>query len=306
MGAQKSRSVRAQSHIRQPRVMPRRRLGIVASLLLVLAPQAARALDPNRAISQYVHASWTAKDGLPINSLSQMAQTPDGHLWIGSTMGITRIPLKAFDDFEAKRIPRLTYDLFTTEDGLKSNEVSAGCQPTAWKGKDGHLWFATADGRVWRESTPIAIAALPHFWQTRLFYGSVALAAAAIIIGGIWLRERSRMNRERVLTQLVDARTRELTAEQERSARVMAEREEAKRELEAKPELDRLVEFSRSVAGLLDPDEIAARLVKAVHARWGEDVWCLVVAVREGRRCCSGTAAPHRPSRLTVTRCVKS
>ena len=57
------------------------------------------ALDPDRAITQFVHTSWTEKDGAPIN-LRALAQTQDGYLWIGTTAGLFRFDGVRFTAFE--------------------------------------------------------------------------------------------------------------------------------------------------------------------------------------------------------------
>ncbi len=45
----------------------------------------AKALDPQKLISQFTHTSWTAKDGVP-GPVRAIAQTPDGVFvaWDGS------------------------------------------------------------------------------------------------------------------------------------------------------------------------------------------------------------------------------
>jgi signal transduction histidine kinase/streptogramin lyase len=57
------------------------------------------ALDPDRAITQFVHTSWTEKDGAPINARA-LAQTQDGYLWIGTTAGLFRFDGVRFTAFE--------------------------------------------------------------------------------------------------------------------------------------------------------------------------------------------------------------
>jgi ligand-binding sensor domain-containing protein len=58
------------------------------------------ALDPQRAITQFVHTSWTEKDGAP-NNVRALAQTKDGYLWIGTTAGLFRFDGVRFTAFEA-------------------------------------------------------------------------------------------------------------------------------------------------------------------------------------------------------------
>jgi hypothetical protein len=48
------------------------------ALALTLPAGSAVALDPARAITQYVRDAWRLKEGLPQLSVPAMAQTPDG------------------------------------------------------------------------------------------------------------------------------------------------------------------------------------------------------------------------------------
>ena len=53
-------------------------------VLLLAAARMALALDPALAITQFVHTSWTERDGAP-NNVRALAQTRDGYLWMGTT-----------------------------------------------------------------------------------------------------------------------------------------------------------------------------------------------------------------------------
>jgi ligand-binding sensor domain-containing protein len=48
------------------------------------------ALDPSKAISQYVHGHWDTESGLPQNSVSAVLQTRDGYIWAGTQEGLVR------------------------------------------------------------------------------------------------------------------------------------------------------------------------------------------------------------------------
>ena len=50
---------------------------------------AARAIDRDRRLDQLYHTTWTAKDGAP-GHVRALAQTTDGYLWVGSTIGLFR------------------------------------------------------------------------------------------------------------------------------------------------------------------------------------------------------------------------
>jgi signal transduction histidine kinase/ligand-binding sensor domain-containing protein len=60
-------------------------------LLAVLAmARVAYALDPERAVSQYVRRQWGSGQGFPGGQVYSIAQTLDGHLWVGSEAGLVR------------------------------------------------------------------------------------------------------------------------------------------------------------------------------------------------------------------------
>jgi ligand-binding sensor domain-containing protein/signal transduction histidine kinase len=51
---------------------------------------AAYAVDPDRAMSQYVHDRWGTEQGFPKGPVYAITQTPDGYLWIGVDAGLIR------------------------------------------------------------------------------------------------------------------------------------------------------------------------------------------------------------------------
>ncbi len=50
----------------------------------------AYAIDPNRAMSQYVHERWGTEQGFPRGPVYAIAQGADGYLWIGAEAGLVR------------------------------------------------------------------------------------------------------------------------------------------------------------------------------------------------------------------------
>jgi signal transduction histidine kinase/ligand-binding sensor domain-containing protein len=59
-------------------------------LLFLLSASPCVAIDPQRAISQYVREHWGIAQGLPRGSIYSISQTPDGYLWIGAETGLLR------------------------------------------------------------------------------------------------------------------------------------------------------------------------------------------------------------------------
>jgi ligand-binding sensor domain-containing protein/signal transduction histidine kinase len=96
--------------------------------LAVLFADDSWAIDPNRAMSQYVRDHWGTEQGFPRGSVYAIAQTADGYLWIGSEVGLIR-----FDgtNFRVMRDPSGSV-IFTIVLGLVAD-------------KDGSLWVRLRD-----------------------------------------------------------------------------------------------------------------------------------------------------------------
>ena len=69
--------------------------GAVAGLVLCLAPR----LAIGGTNSLWFARSWQSDDGLPNNTISGLAQTPDGYLWLGTPSGLVRFDGLRFEDF---------------------------------------------------------------------------------------------------------------------------------------------------------------------------------------------------------------
>src|SRR5215475_81762 len=76
---------------------PRHALAGLAALCLTVS---GAALDPTRALSQYLYDSWGAEKGLPGESITAIAQTSDGYLWIGTDKDLVRFDGLNFRQFE--------------------------------------------------------------------------------------------------------------------------------------------------------------------------------------------------------------
>src|ERR1700744_6305120 len=82
----------------------------MATAIALLQPLA-HALDPNKAITQYVQTSWNSSSGLPENSVHAISQTADGYLWVGTEEGLTRFDGVHFVTFTFHNAPGLASDL---------------------------------------------------------------------------------------------------------------------------------------------------------------------------------------------------
>src|ERR1700739_3019737 len=66
---------------------------------LVCCASVAQALDPNRILSQYMREHWGIEKGFPGGSVTALAQSADGYLWIGTDKGLLRFDGLSFHAF---------------------------------------------------------------------------------------------------------------------------------------------------------------------------------------------------------------
>ena len=65
---------------------------------------------------------------------------------MGSNRGVVRVLRADLDAVLDGRAATFTARMFGKGDGLVTNQCNGGSQPSAWRGDDGRLWFATAKG----------------------------------------------------------------------------------------------------------------------------------------------------------------
>jgi len=88
----------------------------------------AYALNPNFALSKYIHRSWGSDSGL--QTVRRVAQTPDGYLWLTTTVGLVRFDGVRFTTYER------------ASDQSLDNSSALLVDP------DGSLWVATFGGVI--------------------------------------------------------------------------------------------------------------------------------------------------------------
>jgi signal transduction histidine kinase/ligand-binding sensor domain-containing protein len=88
------------------------------------------ALDPSLDVSQYAHTAWKIRDGFTKGTISSIAQTPDGYLWLGTEFGLLR-----FDGVRA--VPWQP----PPDQHLPSSRVFS-----LLAARDGTLWIGTSKG----------------------------------------------------------------------------------------------------------------------------------------------------------------
>jgi ligand-binding sensor domain-containing protein len=91
-------------------------------------------------------ATLTTAHGLPANFFYQIVEDDHGGLWMPYGRGIMRVVKQELTDVAEGRRKSVSTTTFGTESGIKSASMVVPNQPTAWKARDGRLWFATAKG----------------------------------------------------------------------------------------------------------------------------------------------------------------
>src|ERR1700722_2940570 len=118
----------------RPMKSPRFIAATLASIFLICFVFSARAVDPNRLASQYIHDRWGSARGFSGGSVSSIAQTPDGYLWIGTEKGLYR-----FDGLTFRQFPQA---LPTT--------LPIGAIQALMTDAQGNLWIVLQTTRVLR------------------------------------------------------------------------------------------------------------------------------------------------------------
>lgn len=82
--------------------------------VLALHPTASlSAADPVKSPGSFLHHVWTNDNGLPINTVTSINQTPDGYLWLGTEAGLARFDGIKFETFSHENTPAFSSSLIT-------------------------------------------------------------------------------------------------------------------------------------------------------------------------------------------------
>jgi ligand-binding sensor domain-containing protein/signal transduction histidine kinase len=92
--------------------------------------------------------SLTAPDSLLDDTILGIVDDGLGHLWLTTNRGLSRVRKADLDSFFAGRTPKVPFDAYGTDDGLRSRTFAGGLQPTAIRMTDGRLAFPSYRGAV--------------------------------------------------------------------------------------------------------------------------------------------------------------
>jgi signal transduction histidine kinase/ligand-binding sensor domain-containing protein len=171
----------------------------------------ARAADTNL-VKSYLIENWNSARGLPQNTVTGIAQSPDGYLWITTLDGVARFDGLRFKIYKAGDAPELgsgrirflfkgrhgELRLATQEGGLvvlRNGQFAAVPLPDTPGGraaivqvaedKTGSLWLSTEDGKVARWTNGQYVVTSSLWDQT----GKAAFEVREDANGGLWAIE---------------------------------------------------------------------------------------------------------------------
>ncbi|HVX56598.1 MAG TPA: two-component regulator propeller domain-containing protein, partial [Candidatus Saccharimonadales bacterium] len=137
-------------------------MGTFAAVALPIGLRAATSPEG----STYAVSHWGMEDGLPLNKVRAIAQTPDGYLWVGTFNGLARFDGVHFEVFDAANTPALASDqiesLCVDRRGrlwvggnlgqltVRANGVFSSIPvPAGWSDRPLLRLMAAGDGTVW-------------------------------------------------------------------------------------------------------------------------------------------------------------
>jgi ligand-binding sensor domain-containing protein len=137
-------------------------------LLLLIACGSAPGLDRDRTIAQFFHTAWTVSEGGP-SGLTEIAQTTDGYLWLGTQTGLIRFDGVRFERYEPdnRSFPSHTIaSLLATPDGglwigfvpsgaafLKGGQLATYDQGSGLPAAPAYALGRDGEGTVWLGTT---------------------------------------------------------------------------------------------------------------------------------------------------------
>ena len=91
---------------------------------------------------------WTIgqENGLPVRMVLSMVEDNNGDIWLASTNAIGVVPHQQIEAVMSGAASKISPEIFTEADGLRSPDVLPLPQVNAIRARDGHIWFATARG----------------------------------------------------------------------------------------------------------------------------------------------------------------
>lgn len=149
------------------------------------------AVDPNRAVSQYVRNRWTSEQGFPGGRVNSISQTMDGYLWIGTDAGMVRFDGLKFQLIQDSGLEGISLNHVRELSADKLGNLWVRMElPTLMRYRDGafhnvmaDLWQPEAFVTAMTRATNGEVLTASRKWGAAVFHGGKfeTLASAALL-----------------------------------------------------------------------------------------------------------------------------
>jgi ligand-binding sensor domain-containing protein/signal transduction histidine kinase len=121
---------------------------------------------------------------LPSDKIHFIAEGARGNLWMSGPAGIASVPRAGLEELARDPSHRLAARVYSTSDGLSTNQMNGGVQPAGAVASDGSFWFPSSKGAVQVEpDAPVEGSAPPVLIEQVLADGRAVPVAGEIRAG---------------------------------------------------------------------------------------------------------------------------
>lgn len=125
--------------------------GLASDVILALRvdPEGTLWVATNGGLSRWADGrfeTFSSATGLPSDSVTQVVEDARGDVWVGTSRGVSRVSRASLEAAASDPKRPLALESFDQFDGMKSSQCTAPGQPSAFRSRDGRLWFATTRG----------------------------------------------------------------------------------------------------------------------------------------------------------------
>ena len=90
----------------------------------------------------------TTAQGLLDDTAYSLLLDSEDFFWMSNNKGVARVSRRELEEVADGKRQRVRASLFDERDGMRAGECNGGLFPTAWRTRDGRMWFATVRGPV--------------------------------------------------------------------------------------------------------------------------------------------------------------
>lgn len=91
---------------------------------------------------------FTTKDGLPSNKIHFIVEDAQGSLWMSGPSGVVAVSRREIESLSRMGAGQLAVRVYSTAEGLSTNQMNGGVQPAGALLASGEIWFPSAKGVV--------------------------------------------------------------------------------------------------------------------------------------------------------------